>query len=99
VNAGDAGRSQQLRKAAFARCGAQRHAIQQNLRAGRAKQHTASAAFIQRTAQLFPCGFKLRSGTHVAELVEARELEQNIQAAYERPCRSSCVGGHGCVNE
>jgi len=94
MNAGDSRSNQQLREAALARGRAQRHAIQQNLRAGRSEQHAASSAFIQRAAQFLPRGFKLRRRAHVAELIQACEFQQNIQAAYERPCRSSCISSH-----
>ncbi len=57
VNAGNTGRSQQVREASFARRRSQRHAIEQNLSPRSAQQHTAPAAFIQRLAQLFPRGF------------------------------------------
>ena len=94
MNAGDAGRNQQRREAALARCRSQRDAIQQNLGARCSQQHAASTAFIERAAQFLPGGLKLRGRAHVAELVQAREFQQDVQAAYECPCRSSCISGH-----
>jgi hypothetical protein len=86
MNAGDARRNQQLREAALAGGGSQGNSVQQNLSARRAQQHAASAAFIQRTAQFLPRGFKLRGSAHVPEFIQAREFQQNVQASYEGPC-------------
>src|SRR2546426_200064 len=81
VNAGDPRRSQKLREASFSRRRTQRHAIQQDLRSRSAQQHTAAAAVIQRPAQFFPRSFELLRRLRVAELVQPRELQKNVQAA------------------
>jgi hypothetical protein len=95
VNAGNSGSGQQLRKAAFARSGAQRHTVQQNLRSGGSQKHTASAAIIERVAKFSPRGFKLLRRLHVSELVQTRELQQNVQAADKRP-RPASLFNHDC---
>jgi hypothetical protein len=51
------------------------HAIQQNLVSRSAKQEPAPAALIERASQLFPRSLKLRRCSHVAEFVEACELQ------------------------
>src|ERR1700686_5863290 len=94
MDTGDAGGNQQLSEAAFACRGAQRHAVQQNLSAGSAEENAASAAFVQGAAQFLPGSLELRGGAHVPEFIQARELQQNIQAAYEGARGSSCVGSH-----
>jgi hypothetical protein len=96
MNAGDTGSDQKLREASFAGCGAQRHAVQQNLRSGRAEQHAASAAVLQRVAQLFPRRFKLLRRLRVPELVQPREFQQNVQAADKRPRPASLFLNHSC---
>jgi len=95
VNAGDPRRSQKLREASFSRRRTQRHAIQQDLRSRSAQQHTAAAAVIQRPAQFFPRGFELLRRLRVAELVQPRELQKNVQAADKRPRPASRFRTHG----
>jgi hypothetical protein len=85
VNAGDARGNQQLREAALSGGRSQGHAIQQNLGARSAEQYAAASAFIEGAAQLFPGGFKLRGGAHVPKLIEARELQENVETSYECP--------------
>jgi hypothetical protein len=85
VDAGNTGSNQQLREAALARGRTQWHAIQQDLCSRSAQQKSASAAVIQRAAQLLPRCFELRRRAHVPELIQARELQQNVQAADKRP--------------
>ena len=46
VNAGDPGTHQQLREAAFAGSGAERHTVQQDLGSRRAEQKAAAPAFV-----------------------------------------------------
>jgi hypothetical protein len=75
MNAGNSRTGQQLREAFFAGGRAERHAVQQNLVAGSAKQEAASDALIKRTSEFFPRGFKLRRGSHVAKFIEPRELQ------------------------
>src|SRR2546425_1017373 len=94
VNASDPRRSQKLREASFSRRRTQRHTIQQDLRSRSAQQHTAAAAVIQRPAQFFPRGFELLRRLHVAELVQPRELQKNVQAADKRPRPASRFRTH-----
>jgi hypothetical protein len=63
-----------LGKTFFARGGAERDAIQQDLIPGGPKQQAASGALIERTSELLPRGLKLRRRSHVAKLIEPREL-------------------------
>src|SRR5229473_3054568 len=94
MDAGDAGGDQQLREAALACRGTERYAVEQNLSPRRAEQNAAPAAFVQSAAQFLPGGLELRRGAHVPEFIQAREFQQNIQAAYERPRGTPCIGGH-----
>jgi hypothetical protein len=50
MNAGNTRRNEQLCEAAFARGGAERNAVQQNLSARSTEQNAASSAFIKRAA-------------------------------------------------
>src|SRR5882672_2984504 len=90
VNTRDAGGGKQLRETALCGGGAQRHTVQQNLLTRSAEQKTAVGALIESRTQLFPCCFKLRSGPYVTELVQTRELKQNVEAAHKLP--RSCSG-------
>jgi hypothetical protein len=74
MNAGDAGSDQELRETFLARRSAQRHAVQQNLIAGGAKQKSAAAALVESAAQFFPSGLKLRRGSHVTKFIKTREF-------------------------
>src|SRR6266849_3762537 len=74
--------------------GTERYAVEQNLSPRRAEQNAAPAAFVQSAAQFLPGGLELRSGAHVPELIQAREFQQNIEAAYECPRGTPCIGGH-----
>ena len=94
MDAGNSGRREGLRKTFFASRRAERHAIQQNLMPRSAEQQTAATAFIERSAQLFPSGFKLRGRTRMPKLIKAGKLQQNVQAANKCACRRSCVNGH-----
>ena len=49
----------------------------------RAQQQAASALPLEHGTQLIPSDLELCRSTRVPELVEARELQQNIQAAHE----------------
>jgi hypothetical protein len=53
-------------------------AIQKNLRSGSTQEQASLARFIKGGTQFFPRGLKLRGGPHMAKLIEARELQQNI---------------------
>jgi hypothetical protein len=96
VNARDSRGNQQLREAAFARGGPERHAVQQNLRSRSAQQHAAAAAVIQRVAQFFPRRFKLLRCFRVPKFVQPRKLQQNVQAADKRPRPASRFLTHNC---
>jgi len=64
----------------------------------RAEQQAAAALSLKNGAQLVPRDFKLRSGARVAKLVQARELQQNIQAADKRAgCGCFCVRRHASL--
>jgi hypothetical protein len=94
MDAGDTGRDQELRKTLFTGGGAKGHTIEENLIAGSSEEKTAAAAFIQRGAQLFPGGFKLRGGAHMPELIEAGEFQQNVEAANESPRAAVSFNAH-----
>jgi hypothetical protein len=96
VNTRDTGTSQKLRETFFRRRRSQRHSVQQNLVSRGAQQESRIAAFLQRGVQLFPRGFELRHRPHVPELVQARKLQQNVQAANKRAGRLSCISSHFC---
>jgi hypothetical protein len=72
-------------EAFFSRRRSHRNAIEQNLVPRSAQKHAAPAAVLQRLPQLLPRRLKLRRGLGVAELVQPRKLQQNIQAANKRP--------------
>jgi hypothetical protein len=78
VDAGNSRGNQQLGKTSFAGGRSERNAIQQNLVPRRTEQHSPAAALIQGFAQLFPGDLKLRSRPRVPELIQARELQQNV---------------------
>src|SRR5258708_14814906 len=88
------GRRKQLCETALRACCAQRNPIQQDLHARRAEQQSRFAALIQRRAQFFPGGLKLRSSAHVAKFVQPRELQQDVQTAHELPRRRSRISAH-----
>ena len=94
VNTGDPGGCQQLRKTAFARCGAKRYTVQQNLVAGSSQQQSGVPTFIQGLSQFLPGGLKLSCSPHVSKLIQARELQQNVQASNEPACRGSSLLAH-----
>jgi hypothetical protein len=81
---------------ALLRCrGFQRHAVQVELVAVRSEQQAASALSLQDGAQFIPCDFELRRRARMAELIQPRELQQNIQAADEGArCGGFSVRGH-----
>jgi hypothetical protein len=94
MDAGDAGSSQQLREAFFRGSRSQRHAVQQDLVSGGTEQQTSLSAFIERGAQFFPRSLKLSHGAHMTEFVQARKLQQDVQAADECPSGLSCIACH-----
>lgn len=94
MNAGNAGRHQQLREASFAGGRTERHAVKQDLIARSTQQHAATAAVFQRLAQLFPRRIKLLRRLHMAKLVEARKFQQNVQAANKRARSALCFRIH-----
>ena len=64
----------------------------------RAEQQAAAALSMQHGTQLVPGDFKLRGGTRVAELVQASELQQNVQASHKSAgCCGFCVGTHSSL--
>jgi hypothetical protein len=75
VDAGNSRAGQELCKTLFTGGSAERHTIQQNLVPGGAKQEAATHALIERTAELFPGGFKLRGSPHVAKFIKPREFQ------------------------
>jgi hypothetical protein len=94
MNARDSRRSQKVGKTSFTGGRSQRHAVQQNLRARRSQKNTTAAAVIQRAPQFFPCRFKLLRRFRVPKLVQAREFQQNVQAADKRPRPASLFLNH-----
>jgi hypothetical protein len=58
----------------------------------RAQQQASPALGTQHGTQFAPGDFKLRGGARMPELIQARKLQQNIQAAYE-----GARGGRFCV--
>ena len=96
MDARDSRGSQKVRKTSFAGSRSKRHAIQQDLRARRSKEHATAAAIVQRAAQFFPRRFKLLHRLRVPKLVQAREFQQNIQAADKRPRPASLFLNHSC---
>src|SRR5262249_11831237 len=99
VNASDSRSRKKLREATFRSGCAERNSIEQNLLTGRAEEKSTVAAFVERFAQLFPGRFKLRSSTHVAELVQPCEFQQDVEAADELPRSRSRVGAHSVRRE
>jgi hypothetical protein len=75
MDAGNASANQHLSEALFTGGRAKRHAVQQNLVAGSAKQQAAPYALIERTSEFFPRSLKLRRRSHVAKFIEPRELQ------------------------
>jgi hypothetical protein len=75
LNAGEAGRGEQLRKLLFRRSAFQRHAIQQELRTCRSKQQSALRAEGNRCVQFFPGDLELFDGTGVLVAVEPGILQ------------------------
>jgi CAAX protease family protein len=62
----------------------------------RSQQQASSALSVQHGTQFVPRNFKLRGGARVAELIQPRELQQNIQAADEGARRSGYVNSIAC---
>src|SRR4029077_17322014 len=50
--------------------------------------------FIQGLPQFLPGGLKLSRGPHVSKLIQARKLQQNVQASNEPACRRSSFLAH-----
>ena len=94
-DAGDSRAGNQPRKTLFRRRGFQRYAVQVELVAVRSQQQASSTLSVQHGTQFVPRNFKLRRGARVAELIQPRELQQNIQAADKGPrCGGFSVRGH-----
>lgn len=75
LDAGEAGRGEQLRKLPFRRSTFQRHTIQQELGTCRSKQKPALRAEGNRCAQLFPGDLELFDGTGVLIAVQPGKLQ------------------------
>jgi len=64
----------------------------------RSQQQASAALSVEHGAQFIPRNFKLCGGARVAELIQPRELQQNIQAADEGArCGSFSVRGHASL--
>jgi len=64
----------------------------------RSQQQASSALSVQHGTQFVPRNFKLRGGACVAELIQPRELQQDIQAADEGArCGGFSVRGHASL--
>ena len=72
--------------------------VKQDLVAGRAQQHPAPAAVLQRLPQLLPSRVKLRRGLGVAKLIQARKLQENVQTADKRARSGLCFRTHSGVS-
>jgi hypothetical protein len=83
LNAGEASRRKQLRKAAFGGRGINGHAIEQELRAGSAQQHAGFIRDGNGRVQFVPGGVELLGRARVVKTVEPRVLEQDVQATDE----------------
>jgi hypothetical protein len=94
VNAGNSGGDQELSEAAFTAGRTKRHAIEKDLGTGSAEENTATTAFIEGSAELFPRRFELGSGSHVSELIQTREFQQNVEAADKRPRAATGFNAH-----
>ncbi|HVN10160.1 MAG TPA: hypothetical protein VMV61_14380 [Patescibacteria group bacterium] len=90
-DAGNPRAREKPREALFRSRRFQRHTVQVQLVAVRAQQQAPSALSLQHGAKLVPCDFELCRRPRVPELVQSRELQQNIQAADE----GACCGGFG----
>ena len=91
MNAGDPRVGEHPREAFFRGGRFQRHAVNVQLRAGGAEQEARFAGNFESRAQLVPCGFELGGGTRMPELIQARKLQQNVEAVY-KPARYSGLG-------
>ena len=97
VDAGDTGTGQELRKALLS-CGrSHRHAVEQDLVPGRAQQHAAPAAVLERLPQFLPSRVKLRGGLRVAKLIQPGKLQENVQTADKRASSGLCFRSHSRV--
>jgi hypothetical protein len=95
VDAGDSRSREKLSKTALRGGSAQRDAVKQDLRARGTQEKTTLAALVESRTQFFPRSLKLRSRAHVAEFVQPRELQKNIQAAHELARSRSGIAWHG----
>src|SRR5262249_4498809 len=94
VDACDTRSGQQLSKTFFGSGSSKRYTIQQNLLPRGSQQQSCFAALVERGAQLFPGNLKLRTGANVAELVEPRVFQQNVQAADKLARSRSGIRAH-----
>src|SRR5260370_41435879 len=91
MNAGDAGGRKQMGKAAFPGCRTERNSVDQKLVARSTEEHAAVAVFRQCAAEFAPSGLKLRGRAGVAELIQPREFQQDVETAHEG-ARGLCLG-------
>jgi hypothetical protein len=94
VNARNAGRRQKLSKTALRGGCAQRNTVQENLRSRCSQKQSTFAAFVQCGVQFFPGSLELRSGAHVAEFIQPRKFQKNIEAAHKLARSGSCISAH-----
>jgi hypothetical protein len=98
VNAGDPRGGQQMREALLS-CGRPHgNAVEQDLVSGRAQQHAAPAAVLQRLPQFLPSRVKLRRGLGMTKLIQPRELQENVQTADKRTRSGLCFRTHSGVS-
>ncbi len=95
VQAGQAGRTQELPKAAFGLSGFQRNSIQQQFVVGNPQEEAALSSRRQAMLQFVPGGLELRFRSFVIRAVHARIFDQNVQAVHKsarggRPIRIKC---------
>jgi hypothetical protein len=83
LHAGKSGGGQQLRELLFSGCAFERYAIEQELRTRRAQKKPPFRSEGDRRAQLLPGDFQQFDSTRVPIAVQARELQQDVQASYE----------------
>jgi hypothetical protein len=98
VNAGEARGRQELREAALRRAGFDGRPVQDELRAGCAKDQSGLVAFENGSAEIGPGAPELLGRARVVEAVQADELQQDIETADKRAGRRQFgIGLHaGC---
>jgi len=87
LHAGKSGGRKQLRKLFFRRGPVKRNAIDQQLGSRRSKEKASLGPFRDSRSQFVPGNRQLLDNPRVVVSVQARKLQQDIQAAYECPGR------------